>query len=182
MDIAAARRLIAPAVPGRGGTWADLGAGHGTFTLALAELLGTGGRVHAVDRDASAVAALRRLGPTPDTAAIVAHHADFTVTADLARLDLDALDGVLLANALHFVPAAGQTGILTDLAGRLRPGGRLVLVEYDDRPASRWVPAPVSFDRLGTLAPRSLSAFARVGTCRSAYGGAMYAAVAERRP
>ena len=45
------------AAPGRpstpGGTWADIGAGEGAFTLALADLLGPGGRIVAVDRDAA---------------------------------------------------------------------------------------------------------------------------------
>ena len=40
-----------------GGTWADIGAGQGAFTLALADLLGPGGRIVAVDRDARALRA-----------------------------------------------------------------------------------------------------------------------------
>ena len=40
-----------------GGTWADIGAGEGAFTLALADLLGPGGRIVAVDRDARALRA-----------------------------------------------------------------------------------------------------------------------------
>ena len=35
-----------------GGTWADIGAGQGAFTLALADLLGPNGRIVVVDRDA----------------------------------------------------------------------------------------------------------------------------------
>jgi predicted RNA methylase len=50
--------LIRDAIPQRGGTWADLGAGEGTFTRALVELLGSDSRIYAVDRDASAVAAI----------------------------------------------------------------------------------------------------------------------------
>ena len=38
-----------------GGTWADIGAGSGAFTLALADLLGPGGAILAVDRDAGAL-------------------------------------------------------------------------------------------------------------------------------
>lgn len=30
-------------------TWADLGCGSGTFTLALAELLSAGSHIHAID-------------------------------------------------------------------------------------------------------------------------------------
>ena len=46
--------LLRPAVE-PGGTWADIGAGEGAFTLALADLLGPGGRIVAVDRDAHAL-------------------------------------------------------------------------------------------------------------------------------
>ena len=42
--------LIRTGVPGRGGVWADLGAGSGVFTRALADLLGPEGQVFAVDR------------------------------------------------------------------------------------------------------------------------------------
>ena len=39
-------------------SWADLGCGDGTFTLALAELLADGSVIHAVDLDASALSAI----------------------------------------------------------------------------------------------------------------------------
>ncbi len=38
-----------------GGSWADIGAGEGAFTLALADLLGPGGRIVAIDRDRGAL-------------------------------------------------------------------------------------------------------------------------------
>ena len=46
-----------------GGTWADIGAGEGAFTLALADLLGPGGRIVAVDRDGRALARERGCRP-----------------------------------------------------------------------------------------------------------------------
>ena len=51
MDHADHVALIRAAVTETGGTWADIGAGEGAFTLALADLLGPGGRIVAVDRD-----------------------------------------------------------------------------------------------------------------------------------
>jgi hypothetical protein len=42
MTTADAMALVRPAVATAGGTWADLGAGGGTFTRALAALLGAG--------------------------------------------------------------------------------------------------------------------------------------------
>ncbi len=47
--------LIRGGIGGPGGTWADIGAGEGAFTLALADVLGPGSRIIAVDRDAGAL-------------------------------------------------------------------------------------------------------------------------------
>ena len=51
--------LLRGGVAGPGGVWADIGAGEGAFTLALADLLGPGARIVAVDRDAGALRAQR---------------------------------------------------------------------------------------------------------------------------
>jgi SAM-dependent methyltransferase len=170
--------LIAPAIGAPGGVWADLGAGGGTFTRALAELLGPAGRVIAVERDTSALASLRRLAR--DDARLLIEEADFTQPLDFHRLGDRRLDGVLLANALHFVPAERQARLLTDLSRHVAPSGRIAVVEYEGRRPSRWVPAPVSFARFEKLASEAgLQSAVRVGERASAYGGAMYAAFAE---
>jgi SAM-dependent methyltransferase len=197
MNVDDAAALIAPAVRPAASPadplarWADLGAGQGTFTRALARLLGPAGQVLAVDRDPAAAAALARLADGPGRAAgaaVGARRADFAdpaaLDAALGALGWPALGGALLANALHFVPAEAQAAVLGDVAARLAPGGRLVVVEYEGRRPSRWVPAPVSFARLGALAARlgGVGAPAWVGERPSAFGGAMYAAVVERRP
>ena len=175
MEIDEAARLIAPAIDAKGGSWADLGAGGGTFTRALAALLGAQGRVIAVERDASAVHALDRVAARRqvDEATIEVMRADFT-----ALPPLPPLDGVLLANALHFVDYASQLRVLRDLVSLLTPGGRLVLVEYENREASRWVPYPVSFARFVSVAHELIgSTPIRVGERKSRYGGTIYAAV-----
>jgi hypothetical protein len=52
-----------------------------------------------------------------------------------------------------------------------------VIVEYDNRPASRWVPFPVSMTRLTDLARLArLGAPEQIGRRRSMFGGSMYAA------
>jgi SAM-dependent methyltransferase len=168
--------LLRAAVPAADGeTWADLGAGGGVFTRALAVLVGPGGRVHAVDADAGAVRALRALAAAGQGgAAIAVHHADVT-----RPLPLPLLDGVLLANVLHFVPDAETT--LPRIAAGLRPGGRLVLVEYEGRRPGPWVPHPVSAARFAELAAAAGLSPPRVAATRpSAYGGELYVAVALR--
>src|SRR3954451_7673929 len=91
--------LIRGGVPGSGGTWADLGAGTGNFSWALAELIGAQGAIYAIDRDAKAIRALdQRIAQADPGARIIPQQADMPHPLKLA-----ALDGVLMANALHFI-------------------------------------------------------------------------------
>lgn len=178
MNTAEAIELIGGAIPRHAGRWADLGAGDGTFTRALVELLGPSSRIFAVDRDARAVAALARWAKT-NAAGVIPVVADFTGRFDLPGLDGTMLDGMIFANALHFVRDVEV--VLTRLAARVRPRGRVVFVEYDRRAASRWVPYPISTDRLATLAASAgLSTPVITATRPSAFGGSLYVAAADR--
>ena len=125
---------------GEGGTWADLGAGTGAFTLALADLIGPHGVIHAIDRDRAALAELRSafVSAVPQ-AEVRVRAADFT-----RHLDLSDLDGVVMANALHFVD--DKAAVLAFVRGYLKRGGRLLLVEYDSDRGNVWVPHPLSFE------------------------------------
>jgi hypothetical protein len=86
-----------------------------------------------------------------------------------------ALDGVLMANFLHFIEHQG------DFVARLRPlSERLLIVEYDGRPPSQWVPYPLGFSVLrGLLLERGFKGVARVRTRPSRFGGEIYSALAE---
>ena len=143
MDPAAARQLIAhPSLSDKEPqVWADLGCGDGTFTRALAACLPARSRIHAVDRDPAALRAIpKQIGEVAIT----------TLVHDFAAgdLPLSDLDGVLIANALHYV--RDQAGWLAEISRRLRRR-RLLLVEYDSPKANPWVPYPVPFTRASTL-------------------------------
>ena len=97
MDVRRALLLLKGAIPEATGTWADLGCGEGTFTLALAELLGPAGRVYALDRDPRALSKLRRR--TSGHAEVVPVLADFSESFDLPGSD-GPLEGLLFANSL----------------------------------------------------------------------------------
>lgn len=168
--------LLRAAIPlADGEVWADLGAGTGVFTRALAALVGVNGRVVAVDRDACALGPLRawagRLRGGPEIE---------VVDGDVARgLALPRLDGAVLANVLHFIPDAAA--VLAAVADRLGRGGRVVVIEYEGRRPSPWVPYPVSVARLAELARAAGLAPPRVVATRpSAYGGELYVAVTLR--
>jgi trans-aconitate methyltransferase len=163
--------LIQSAVSGRDGVWADLGAGRGTFTRALASVLGPTSRIHAVDSNDSAVADLEALGRTAPNVSVI--KADFTQGLELAQLD-----GIVLANSLHFVKDQGA--VLGRLAKLLRPNGRVVLIEYDRREADRWVPYPISIAALPALAKAAgLGKFTVSESRPSNYQGIIYAAYAD---
>jgi SAM-dependent methyltransferase len=175
MTDAEALALLRAAVPAADGeSWADLGAGKGTFTRALAALVGAEGRVYAVDSDRRALDALRRAGAPAGGAAVTVLHGDVT-----RPLGLPPLDGALMANVLHFVADAGE--VVARVVSQLRPGGRLVLIEYEGRRPGPWVPYPVSVARFGELAADAGLTAPEVAARRpSAYGGELYVAVATR--
>ncbi|MCA9867225.1 MAG: methyltransferase domain-containing protein [Anaerolineae bacterium] len=160
---------------GTNGVWAELGAGEGAFTLALAELLGPGATLHAVDRDRRALergaAAVARRYPAVDLRPLVA---DFT-----GPLALPPLDGLLMANSLHFV--RDKEPLLRRLGALLRPGGRFVLVEYNVDHGNRWVPHPLSFDTWAALAARAgLEEAVLLAATPSRFLGEIYSALAAR--
>jgi SAM-dependent methyltransferase len=168
---------VEPAGPG-GADWADLGSGSGAFTLALADLLGPGGRIVSVDRDAGALReqAMAMAARFPGTA-LRQVVTDFT--GDLAAHITTPLDGIVMANSLHF--QADHVAVMRHVAALLRPGGRLVLVEYDADRGNPWVPHPLSFERwrrgardAGITEPRL------IGRVPSRFLGAIYSAAAER--
>ena len=178
MQLEDAVALIKSSVAGRAGTWADLGAGRGTFTRALAEVLSPDGRVIAVDRDPTVVAEIERWAAesAPGVTAVVG---DFTATM---MLPATPLDGILLANALHFVKTQEQGALLARLANLLADDGRMVLVEYDRRATSRWVPYPIPIARLQELAAAAgLTRFTVSESRPSNYEGIIYTAHADRK-
>jgi len=142
--------LLRPAHLPAGGTWADFGAGSGAFTLALRELIGLEAEIYAVDKDRSRLAELER-----------EYHIRFrdvsrlhVLAADFSReIKLPPLDGILMANSLHFF--RDKESILRHVSSFLKPGGALLLVEYNVDSGNLWVPHPLSFESWQRLAPRS---------------------------
>jgi SAM-dependent methyltransferase len=138
--------LLRNGIPAPGGVWADFGAGHGAFTLALAELIGPGALIHAIDQDGAALRHQEEIFPAQFPEVTVRYHvADFT-----RPLALPPLDGAVIANALHF--QRRQEPVVQLLRGYLRPGGRLLIVEYNIERGNFAVPYPVPLTRWQTLA------------------------------
>jgi trans-aconitate methyltransferase len=145
--------------------WADLGCGTGLFTEALAHLLPSQSTVYGVDTKPG----LRQ------TTHIIPIKADF-VKDDLP---LSNLDGMLMANSLHYVK--DKPALLEKLSAYMRPGSPMIIVEYDtDQAVSTWVPYPLSYAAFSKLfITAGYQHVKKLGQRPSAYGRAhIYAAIA----
>ena len=167
--------LLREGVRGSGATWADLGSGEGAFTLALADLLGPTGSIYTVDRDSRALRiqlrALRDAFPNVTVTPLVA---DFT-----QPLEWPPLDGIVMANSLHF--QRDRLAVLRLVRDYLRPAGRLILVEYDTDHGNPWVPFPLSFRSWATAAEEAgFRDTRRLASVPSRFLGSIYSAVSFR--
>jgi ubiquinone/menaquinone biosynthesis C-methylase UbiE len=121
--------------------WADLGCGSGLFTYALANVLRPGSMIYAIDK--SNIGLTKRSNLNNNV--IKQQHLDFCKDA----LHLSDLDGILMANSIHFVEH--KMALIHKLSKSMKEGGSFLIVEYDTDMPNRWVPFPVSFSSLKKL-------------------------------
>lgn len=141
-------------------TWADLGCGSGLFTSALANLLAPNSTIYAIDNNS---AALHKV-VTSTRVLTKKVKADFT-TDDL---HLPLLDGILMANSLHFVK--DKISLLNQLDKYLRQDGCFLVIEYDMDIANPWVPYPLNYQSLTELFPRAgFTSFTKIHELPSRY-------------
>lgn len=124
-DWAQPERVIETLDVAPGARVADLGAGGGYFTYRLAEAVGPGGRVYAIDVDASLLAYVERQAAKRGLDWIE------TVPAPPDALGVSdaAVDLVFLSNVFHHLP--DQAAYFRRARSALRPGGRIAIVEAD---------------------------------------------------
>jgi ubiquinone/menaquinone biosynthesis C-methylase UbiE len=172
MNLQQAHALIGPAAtllphPERAQRWADLGCGSGLFTEALTQLLPKNSTVYGIDTKPSLKANLPHIIP---------------MTADFVKEDLQLrdLDGILMANSLHYVK--DKDALLKKLTANMREGSPFIIIEYDtDIPVSTWVPYPLSFGSLTQFFARNgYQHVEKLGQRPSVYGRSnIYAAIVK---
>jgi len=168
-------RLLQKGVVETGGVWADFGSGAGAFTLALADLLGPSGSIYSVDKDRGALKEQERAirSNFPGT---TVHYLNADSTRSLA---LPALDGVVMANSLHFLRQ--KDAMLQLVCSYLKPGGRLLVVEYNADRGNMWVPYPFSYGTWEELARKNgFSQTRLLATVPSRFFGEIYSAISMR--
>ncbi len=160
MQINEAIDLIRGGITEKEGIWADLGAGTGLFTQALQAIL-EAGTVYAVDKSPHALWRLDRHERVPME----------IVEADFSKpLDLPPLDGIIMANALHYIKE--PLFVLRQLLPLLKQNGQFILLEYETtQPNPPWIPYPIPADRFHQIAGQAgLSSPQEIGRVASRYG------------
>lgn len=158
--------LIQKGVPtDRSQQWADLGCGSGTFTHALLSLLPQHSKITAVDQQS------QKLGIPIDFV-----KANF----EKDELPLSGLDGILMANSLHYIK--DKRALIQKLETYFFDVPYFLIVEYDTERSNPWVPYPLSFVKLQEhFGELGYSKILRLADRPSVYNSAkIYAAVVRR--
>ncbi|MEO6187731.1 MAG: class I SAM-dependent methyltransferase [Ginsengibacter sp.] len=101
--------------------WADLGCGSGIFTHALGNLLSNESVIYAIDKNITAV----KKTSFPGGVTVKPVELNF----ETSQLPYDNLDGILMANSLHFVK--DKKSFLEKIKKSLNNNGVFLIVEYD---------------------------------------------------
>lgn len=128
-DIFTKRREIVRAVGLRPGeAVADIGAGTGLFTLLFAEQVGPKGTVYAVDIGPAFLKHIaeqaKRLGQGQVVKTVLN-------TQDSTNLPPNSIDVAFICDTYHHFEHPGR--MLSSIHRALRPGGRLVIIDFDLR-------------------------------------------------
>lgn len=122
-------------------SWADLGCGSGLFTQALSNLLAPGSKIYAVDKD------LRSFKKVNTGGKIMIEEVEVDFIS--GSMNIGNLDGILMANSLHFV--SDKAAFIGRSRSLFKRQECFLFVEYDTDVPNTWVPHPISFDALRDL-------------------------------
>jgi ubiquinone/menaquinone biosynthesis C-methylase UbiE len=103
---------------------ADLGAGGGYFALRFARAVGREGKVYAVDVNPELLEMIKASVSKADLNNVVFIHA----REDDSMLPEKSVDLIFVRNVFHHLPDQGK--YFRNLKPKLKPGGRVAIIEY----------------------------------------------------
>ncbi|MBK9129641.1 MAG: methyltransferase domain-containing protein [Phycisphaerales bacterium] len=136
----------------------DLGCGNGYHTLPLAKAVGKEGRVFAVDLQPEMLKLLRQRAEASDLANVTLIEA----TVDDPKLPPASCDLVLLVDVYHEL--SHPVRVMTRVREALRPGGRVVLVEFRAEDPAVPIKPEHTMTKAQVVREMATHGFAQVGT------------------
>ncbi len=131
-ELYSARDAVVDAVGLKEGDWvADIGAGTGLYTVLFAEEVGSGGRVFAEDIEPLFLDLINQRAAdlsADNVTAVLGREDDVT-------LPKNSVDVVFIADTYHYFEH--REAIMRTIYEALKPGGSLILVEFDIMPGEQ---------------------------------------------
>lgn len=124
---------------------AEIGAGSGYFSIRLAKSVGPSGRVYAVDVDQKLLDHIDRRAEREKLDNIQTILAD----ADDPKLGSESVDVIFICDTLHHI--GNRQRYYPLLTRALRPGGKLVIVDFHKRSLPVGPPVEMKIDRKACL-------------------------------
>jgi ubiquinone/menaquinone biosynthesis C-methylase UbiE len=115
---------------------ADVGAGDGRYAMALARRVGASGRVYATEIDRDHLAGMRRAATAAGLSNVTVIEGAVTRT----NLPDACCDAILTRLVYHHLSDAPS--INADLVAKLRPGGRLLIIDFEPGGLLAWIGLP----------------------------------------
>jgi predicted methyltransferase len=128
---------------------ADVGAGSGEYTIAMAEAVGATGHVYATEIDREKLDDVRQAAERGNFANVTVIEAE----ARDSKLPDDCCDAILIRHVYHHFTDPEPTN--ATLFRALRPGGRLVIVDFEAEESGA-APSGVPPNRGGHGIPRKI--------------------------
>ena len=151
--------------PNHAEQWADLGCGSGVFTEVLANVLPAKSNIVAIDSKT------QYLPHAMGNAVSVRFQKNNFETDDL---NLPALDGIMMANALHYI--SSKESLILKLERCFQDNPLFVMVEYEKSQPNAWVPFPIPYANMKALFQQlGYKTIKKLGEQKSVYGEMMYA-------
>lgn len=142
-------RVISILGLGPGNVVAEIGAGDGQLAIRVAKAVSPGGRVYATELGDSKRETLKRNAGKAGAGNMEVIEAQISATG----LPRECCDAVFMRDVYHHLTAADS--ILADLRKSLRPGGRLLIIDFEPRASLSGVEG-VKEDRRGHGIPMSV--------------------------
>ena len=114
----------------QGTTVADIGAGEGQYAFAAAQIVGEGGTVYATELDPEKLAAIEAAAAEQGLSQVQVVQGETAATA----LPAGSVDAAFLRDVYHHI--TDPEPFLASLFETIRPGGRLVLIDF---PPTFWL-------------------------------------------
>jgi ubiquinone/menaquinone biosynthesis C-methylase UbiE len=122
---------------------ADVGAGDGTFAVALARRVGPAGHVYATELDAERLADIRQAARDAGLSNIT------VIEGAISRTNLPDACCDALFSRLVYHHLTDPVAITADIFRVLRPGGRLMIIDFEPGGILNWISRPETAERHG---------------------------------